>query len=377
MRGRLGVDMRSCSDRARALIEAPADEFGGGFDVTWVVDLIYDNERRLANLPVSEVELSWDGSSFVQGSGSVRVVWADDFGSSMIPRELGDWFSPFGAELQVDVLVSAGSFVERIPMGRGVIDESPDAVEASMVYGGRRINPGESFTVSLKDRLVKVARDEFPFPTAPSSTSAWYEVQSITGFPVVRNVPDAVVSTSIAYEGEKRDALNKLFDLMESWPQLNPSGVLTALPKAWGAPVAEIRGVVSASVSMSSAETYNTVVVEGKDADGEPIFATADVLEGFLRVRNVDGSVSPFGRKPYRYASEFLRTYEQCVDYARNLLARVSRVRGVTREVEEPFNPLREVGDVLAFEGGVVRVRKVSHQGGVTRLLVEVPDGGS
>ena len=98
MRGRLGVDMRSCSDRARALIEAPADEFGGGFDVTWVVDLIYDNERRLANLPVSEVELSWDGSSFVQGSGSVRVVWADDFGSSMIPRELGDWFSPFGAE---------------------------------------------------------------------------------------------------------------------------------------------------------------------------------------------------------------------------------------------------------------------------------------
>ena len=368
--------MRSCSDRARALIESPADEFGGGFDVTWVADLMYDNERRVQDLPVSDPEVQWDGSSFVQGSGSVRVVWADDFGGSMIPRQVGDWFSPFGGEVQLDVIVSAGTFRERIPMGRFVIDEPTDVVEARMWFMGREIHPGEAFTLRLKDRLKKVEQDEFPFPTAPRSVSAWQEVQAITGFPVVRSVPDAVVTSAVAYEGEKRAPLNKLFDLMGAWPQLDPAGVLTGLPKAWGPPVGAIRGVVSAPVRMSAEQTYNMVVVEGKSPDGDPIYATADVHEGFLRVRNLDGSASPFGQKPYRDASEFLTTYEQCVQYARDLLGRVSRVRGVTRDVVEPFNPLREVGDVLTFEGGLVRVQKIVHSGGETRLVVEVPDEG-
>lgn len=368
--------MRPCSDRALALIEAPADEFGGGFGVTWVADLMYDNERRIQDLMIEAPDLQWDGSSFVQGSGSVRVVWSDDYGTSMIPTEVGDWFAPFGGELQLDVIVSAGSFKERIPMGRFVIDEIPDAVEAQMVFMGRVVHPGEAFTVRLKDRLAKVERDEFPFPTAPASTSVWQEVQAITGFPVVRSVPDVLVSSAVAYEGKKSDALNKLFDLMGAWPQLDPSGVLNGLPKSWGEPVGEIRGVVSAPVSMSADQTYNSVVVEGKSSTGDPIYATADVLEGFLRVRNEDGSVSPLGAKPYRYQSDFLSTYEQCAVYARDLLARVSMVRGVKREITEPFNPLREVGDVLRFRGGLVRVQKVSHAGGETRLTVEVPDGG-
>jgi hypothetical protein len=335
---------------------------------------MYDNERRVQDLPVTDPSVQWDGSSFVQGSGSVRVVWADEYGKSMIPRQVGDLFSPFGAELQVDVLVSAGTFRERIPMGRFVIDEPTDAVEARMWFMGREIHPGEAFTLRLKDRLKKVEQDEFPFPTAPRSASAWGEVQAITGFPIVRTVPDATVTSAVAYEGEKRNTLNKLFDLMGAWPQLDPAGVLVGLPKAWGAPVGEIRGVVSAPVKMSAEQTYNMVVVEGKSSDGDPIYATADVTEGFLRVRNGDGSVSPFGQKPYRYASEFLTTFEQCAQYARELLARVSRVRGVTRDVVEPFNPLREVGDVLVFEGGLVRVQKVSHVGAETRLVVEVPD---
>jgi hypothetical protein len=226
----------------------------------------------------------------------------------------------------------------------------------------------------LKDRLVKVERDEFPFPTAPKSTSAWREVQEITGFPIVRSVPDAAVTSAVAYEGEKRAALNKLFDLMGAWPQLDPGGVLTGLPKAWGAPVGDIRGVVSAPYSLSAVETYNMVIVEGKSPDGDPIYATADVSEGFLRVRNGDGSVSPFGQKPYRYSSEFLTTYPQCAAYARDLLLRVSKVRGVRRDVTEPFNPLREVGDVLRFDGGLVRVQKITHSGAETSLVVEVPD---
>jgi hypothetical protein len=366
--------MRTVSETTRELIESAADPQGGGFQRTWVADLMYDGDRRLQNLLIEAPRLEWDASRFVVASGSCRIVWADDQGSSMIPRQIGDWFSPFGAELQIDCLIGAGEFVERVPMGRVVIEEVPDAVEASLLFQGVLVHPGESFTVNLRDRLVKTARDQFPFPKSPGSTSAWQEAQSITGLPVVKNVDDATVPGSVTYEGSKEDALKQIFDTMGAWPHVDPAGRLTARPKAYTASLGDIAGVVSAPVSLDSAQTYNSVVVEGKNPDGDPIYATADITEGFLRVRNVDGAASPFGQKTYRYSSDFLTTAEQVANYAQTLLTRVSRVRGVTREITEPFNPLREVGDVLTFRGSMVRVQRVSHDAATTRLTIEVPD---
>lgn len=366
--------MKAAQDITRQLVEDLADDRGGGFQAVWRADLMYDGERRLQGLQIEEPELTWDASRFVVGSGSIQVVWSDDFGGSMIPRQIGDWFSPFGAELQIDVMISAGQYQDRIPMGRFVIDSVPEAEDRRMLFEGRPITPGERFTLQLADRLMKVNRDEFRFPTRAQSTSAWGEIQSITRFPIIRSLDDVDVPGSIAYEGAKATVLNRLFDLMGAWPHLTPDGVLTGLPKAWGDPVDAIRGVVSAPVSMTSSETYNVVVVEGKSDNGDPIYATADIVDGFLRVRNRNGGVSPFGEKPYRYASEFLTTYTQCGAYAATLLERVARVRGVTRNVVEPFNPLREIGDVLAFDGGVVRVQQIAHRGAQTQLVVEVPD---
>lgn len=360
--------MREASTQTRQLI---AD---GGFDRVWVADLMYDGERRLKDVGISAPQLRWDGNAFVVGSGSARIVWNDDHGRSLIPRQIGDWFAPFGAELQIDCLVGAGVFSERVPMGRFVIEEVPEANEAELLFQGVLVHPGESFTVNLQDRLVKTAREEFPFPKPPGTPSAWQEAQSITGMPIVRNLPDADVPMSIAYEGKKEDALKKIFDLMQAWPSVDSGGTLTARPKAWPAPVDDIRGVVSAPFTLSSAKTYSMVVVEGKSASGEPIYAVAEVLEGFLRVRNSDGSESPFGSPVYRYASEFLDTYAKCEAYARSLLARVSKIRGVQRTIIEPFNPLREVGDVLRFRGGLVRIVELEHTAAETTSVVEVPD---
>lgn len=366
--------MRAVSDDARALIESLASDRGGGVEIRWVADLMYDGDRRLQDLAIEAPKLSWDASRFVVADGSIRVVWADPFGGSMLPTQIGDWFSPFGGELQIDVIVSAGQFSERIPQGRFIIDQVPDAEDRRMLFEGRLINPGQVFTLGLADRSAKVKRDEFRFPTRPTTLSAWQEIQSITGFPIIRSTPDAMVSPTTAYEGAKDAIVNKLFDLMEAWPHLTPDGTLTAMPKAWGPPVDRIRGVVSAPISMSADTTYNVVVVEGKDPNGDPIYAAVEVQDGFLRVRNADGGGSPFGQKVHRYASEFLTSYPECLTYARNLLDRVSRLRGVVRQVVEPFNPLREVGDVLEFDGGVVRIRSITHDGPQTSLVVEVPD---
>ncbi|WP_323986194.1 hypothetical protein [Microbacterium plantarum] len=308
------------------------------------------------------------------GSGSVSIVWSDDHASSMLPRQIGDWFSPFGSELQVDVIVRAGRFSERIPQGRFVIESVPEANRTDSAFGVRKITAGEVFKVELRDPLVRVARDEFSFPTAPSSTSAWGEIQATTGFPVVRNMPDVVVPGSVSYADEKSGVLNKLFDLLGAWPHVDAAGALTARPKAWPAPMGVVTGVVSAPISMRSEKTYNRVVVEGKSPEGLPLYGVADVREGFLRVANADGSASPFGVAVYRYASDFLQFQGQVNAEARALLERVSRVRSVTRRVEEPFNPTRELGDVLTLHDGVGRVIDLTHDGAVTQMVLEVPD---
>lgn len=359
---------RDVSVQTRALIE------GGGFDRTWVADLMYDNQRRLANLDIADPTLTWDGGQFVAGSGSCTIMWADDHGTSMAPRRIGDWFSPFGAELQIDCVVSAGRFSERIPMGRFVIASIPSSVESGMAWQDRVIHPGETFDVNLKDGMHRVIRDRGAFPTASRATSVWDEIQNVTRMPIVRNVPDATIMVPVTHDQEKSSAVSKLFDRLGAWPALNSAGVLMARPKEWPAPVGELTGIVSAPRELTAEKTYNRVVVEGKDPDGIPIYGVAEIREGFLRVANADGSVSPFGVATYTYSSEFLTTQQQVDEYAAELLPRVSRIRGVTRDVTEVFNPLREVGDVLRFEGGLVRVTRVTHSDATTRLTVEVPD---
>lgn len=360
--------MRAASATVRELIRS------GGFNAVWTADLMYNGERRLAGVGIRDPRPSWDAGQFVAGSLEVGIVWSDDHARSIIPKQIGDWFSPFGAELQLDVLISAGSFQERVPVGRFVIDTVPDATERGMLFDGLLIHPGQSFTVQAKDRMWRLQGEEFPFPTARQNESAWTEIQRITGMPIIRTVDDATVPAGLAYEGKKADVLNALFDLMQAWPHLDPAGTLTGRPKAWPDPVDEFTNVISAPRSLESSQTYNQVVVEGKSSAGAPIFAVAEVNDGFLRVRNADGSMSPFGVRTYRYQSDFLTTGDQCDAYARELLPRVSKLRGVTREVVEPFNPLREIGDVVLLEGGPVRIRSLTHDRKTTRSVVEVPD---
>lgn len=362
--------MRNASETLRQVI---AD---GGFNTRWVFDLMCNNDRQLADVEVESPSLSWDGGRFVVPSGQVRVVWSDDHARSIIPRQIGDMFSPFGAEMQVDCLITAGTFQERVPQARLVVSEIPNATEARLLWEGRLIHPGEAFTVNLTGRLAKTQRDDFPFPTAPRSGSTWTEAQALTGMRVIRNVADGTVPSGTAYEGSREDALKAIFDAMDAWPNEDSSGALVARSKTWGAPVDELRNVVAAPPSLTSSYTYNRVVVVGKSPDGDPLYGVREVTDGFLRVRNSDGSQSPFGGATYRRADNLgvLNTQSKVDAYAADLLPRVARIRSVTRDVTEPFNPLREVGDVLSGQLGLVRVLKVSHERGVTRLVVEVPD---
>lgn len=363
--------MRDATSRTRALVED-----GKLLDGWYVADLMYDDDRRLAGVPFTKPSLNWQGDAQVSGSGSATVIWSDAFGRSMVPQRIGDVFSPFGAELQIDMMVGAGSSMERIPMGRFVIAAVPAATRQVLerAVGGLPISIGERIDLRLKDALLRVQRDKFPFPTGPATTSMWGELQSLTGLPVIRNTFDVTIPRTVAYDDDKLNALDDLLAVVDAVPHLTPTGAFTSRPKTWPAPVDEFRGVASAPHTMDSDKTYNRVVVEGKSPTGAAIYGKADVTTGYLRVANSDGTRSPFGVATYRYASEFLTTIAQCNATAAAMLPRVAKLRSVTREVVEPLNPLREVGDVVLLEGGETRILSIEHSSSTTRSIVEVAE---
>lgn len=371
--------MRQVSERLRDLLDS------GVYSIEWVADLIYDGQPKAQNLPLTNPRFAWDGAARVQGAGSCTILWDDLFGGSIVPREIGDIFSPFGAELQADVIVSAGGFRERVPMGRFVLDSVPAAVEFALAnpLGGLPFVVESTVSLDLADYFLRISRDTFPFPSSPKSASLWGEAQRLTGLPVIRSIPDRTLPSNLTYEEDRLEALEKAFSPSNAWPALTPAGALTAMPKAWPEPVGRIERVLDAPLVMRSENVYNRVVVEGKqqDPDGPPIRAVAEVTDGLLRTRNADGSRSPFGGNTYRYSSEYIVTMSQAQEQANILLPRVSRMRSVTRRIVEQFNPLREVGDVLVLvdptrngDESTVRIQSVQHDAAQTVLDVEVAE---
>lgn len=369
--------MRDVSQDLRDVLEY------GLYDVSWTADLIYDGVPRAQNLLISEPRFSWDAGTMIQGKGSCTVLWDDIFEQSIVPREIGDLFSPFGAELQVDVIISAGEFEERVSMGRFVLDSVPSGVEYAIENprGGLPVVVESTVRLDLADYFLRIARDSFAFPASPRSTSMWDEAQRLTGLPVFRSIPDRTLPTAITYDEDRLDALEKVFGPSNAWPALTSSGALTARLKAWSEPVGRIDRVLEAPVEMRSENVYNRVVVEGKnpDPEGPVLRAVLEITDGYLRVQNRDGTRSPFAGNTFRYSSDFLTTQQQCLAYAQELLPQVSRIRSVTRRLVEPFNPLRELGDVYEFadparggEESLVRVRGVEHNGAETVVEVEV-----
>lgn len=374
--------MREVSDRARRVLA------GGAYSLDWVADLYYDGEPRAQGLGLIAPSFSWDTTAQVQGSGSCSILWDNVFAESIVPREIGDLFSPFGAELQADVMLSAGPFRERIPMGRFILDSVPASVEYAIANprGGMPLVVESTVDLDLADYFMRIARDEFPFPTSPRSTSMWDEAQRLTGLPVFRSIEDRALPTNITYETDRLEALGKVFGPSNAWPTLTPDGALTARTKAWPSPVGRLERVLDAPLAMRSENVYNRVVVEGRNPDpnGKPLIAVAEIRDGFLRTQNADGTRSPFGGATYTYSSDFLTTQAMCQKTADELLPRVSRRRSVTRTVTMPFNPLYEGGDVLVLadpkrqgEESLVRVRSVSHSDAQTTLDLEVADGNA
>lgn len=340
--------MKAATDACRQVLA------GGSFDRWYTADLYYGGERRLKDVPLGDVQISEDDTRAVKGQASCTIVWEDDFGASIMPQEVGDLFSPFGSELAVYAIVSAGrSVYERIPMGWFPIVDVPTMRDATMFFGSGTITTGTRLELKLQDRFVGIQIDDFDVPSSPGQLgSVWTEIGNLTGLPLVRSIPDAPISREVAYQEDRMQAVLDLADILGGVPYATVDGALSMRTKAWGPKVDTLRRgesgtIVEIGKSMSADGVYNAVIFRGQDDAQGTVLSTSEITYGPLRTRNPDGTRSPAGRRPTFRSNQFVTTAEQAHDYTDSELARVSTLKAARWPITELWNPLRELGDVV------------------------------
>jgi hypothetical protein len=350
----------------------------GSFDHQWVADVHYDGERRLANVPVVGPRLDEDASGAIEASGALAIVWSDLMGRAMAPREATDVFAPFGAELALYSVPSAGSVSARIPMGWFPIFDVPSARDEQQIFRGQTITTGSVIEIVFKDRFLRIQRDRFDTPgVAPSLASVYAELARLTGLQITRTVPDQPIPRTVVYEEDRLEAVYALAAVLDSTPYMTSDGTLSLRPKTPGPVVAELAwgsSVLSVGHALASDNVYNRVAFRGEN---EAILAVAELTSGPLRVRNVDGSRSPFGTVTKFISSQYVTTSAQAQAWAQAELQRSSRLGVVRVPVECVFNPLYELGDVISVERRngesiVGRIVKLVRGGGSMSMELEV-----
>ena len=328
----------------------------GSFDHFWSADLIYDGLQRLADVPLTQPKFGETASATVQQDGLCTIVWTDLFGRSMSPREVSDAFTPFGAQMRVYSNVTAGPFLERTQFGVFEITDVPSAHDEDMQFRGQRITTGSRIELELKELTAGVGEETFDVPSAPSDlASTWDEVARVTGLQLVRSIDDVPISRSILYPDSKLEATYDLFEIMlDAVPHMTADGALSARPNEWPVPVTTLRRgdqgqLISVGQSMSAA-LYNRVVVRATGTDQESVLAFAEITDGPLRVRNADGSLSPFRARTLYLSSEYVTTQVQAQAWADSTLLQVSKQRSRIVPVVMTFDPLLERGDVVLIE---------------------------
>jgi hypothetical protein len=366
--------MRFGSDELRAVLTGPHDHF-------WSADLYYNGVRRQQDLPIMDPQFKEDAGANIQQAGSVTVTWSDEFATSISPRAMNDPLAPFGAQLAIYANVWVGPFFERVEYGRFEITDVPSARDEQMQFQSRWLTLGSNVQLELKELLAGVAEESFDVPSAPQSlTSTWAELGRLTGYPLVRTVDDAPITRSVLYPDSKLDAVYDLMRIMlDASPHMTPQGALSARPNVWPDPVDTLlfgEGLIDVEQGMSAAGISNRVVVRA--AGGDPtVLAVAEITSGPLRVRNSDGSVSPFRARTKYLSNEYVTTKAQAQAWADSELALVSTIRTRVVNVRETFNPLRERGDVIDIERPELvlhgRVLTIDRGAGATQTLtVEV-----
>lgn len=318
-----------------------------------VADVFLGPTRVLENVPLDSWTLKGDIDAEVKTGGTVTVEYSGDFADSVTPHELTDALAPYGQELVVSMLISAGPFSERVPMGTYRLTDVPSATDAQLRFRDRLITTGSRVQLTLLDRFETVRRARFRSLEQPASlTSAWDEFTRITGLQTTRTVADVAIPASVVYTRERLAAAQQIAGVLGGRGYMLSDGTAGIIPDTPGSPVAELaigeEGVIlDVDYAMHSENVYNVVVFDGEDTVGTPIHEEIAVTSGPL---SVDG---PYGEYVVDYPTDqkqFIKSRNAARTAITNHLAKVSATDYYELPVQCITDPRLEIGDVVTVQ---------------------------
>ena len=324
----------------------------GGFTHYYEADVIVDGEVVLTGLRLNACQLDGDADRQVLTQGAATVVYSDELGRSIAPEDFSSWFNPYTTYLSLSLVIAAGGgFLEKVLRGVVKVVAVGDQREHFVSVNDTLLTVGSSIRVRLADAFHVTQAETFPSPSAPPElTSTWAEIQRVTGLGVLRNVADAAIPRTVAYQASRLDAVFNLGTLLGGRPVVSRDGLVVILPDEWGDPVGRLQigadGLVQAvsPAEWSDAGIFNEVVVRSHDDAQQTVLAVARVLSGPLRYGG------PFGRRPFIYSSELITTEADAQAFADAELPRVSALPAQDYAIQCAPDPRLEVGDVIEFQ---------------------------
>lgn len=116
---------------------------GGSFAVRFTADVVVEDTVVIPDVLLEGTELTADASGSVLTTGQTTVVYRDEFGTSITPRDVGSWLAPFVSRLDVYMQVGLGSlWSEKVLRGRLPIVAVGDVEESFLSWSVPRRGTG-------------------------------------------------------------------------------------------------------------------------------------------------------------------------------------------------------------------------------------------
>ena len=307
------------------------------------------------DLELVDVSLTWDASAKVLGSGKASILYRDDWGRSIAPRDFSSWLAPFNSWLHVALIVTAGRYEERVELGRFAVEAPKESALGRATFGRRSVATGQRIDVTLRDAFSITDREKLVRLTQiPAGISATWALSDVLGLPVRGVERDARTPAAITLQDNRLDAAYDLAQYLGGTPYVRTDGAVGIRPTEWPARSLTLTtgdgGTASSIVvdEWDASRAYNQVVIRSEDNEQAAVHADVRVTSGRLKWGPMSDPEC-WGRIPYFYSSPYLTNPLAAHAYAEKLLAQVSRLRAIAATVVGAPDPRLEVGDVVSI----------------------------
>lgn len=325
----------------------------GSFQLEMVGDVYLGAQRLIEGVPLDDWTLTGDYDAAVKTGAKCTIAYQGDFAESYTPREAGDALAPYGQEIHLFAVVTAGGFTERVRAGVYRIDDVPNSRDEVMRVGDRKLTIGSIVSLDLIDRSDAVNTLSRSLEQPASLSSVWAEIVRVSRLQVTRTVADVAIPNSVVYARNRLETVQQLAGLLQGRAVMRSDGTLGVVPDVIGTPAITLSTgepagtIIGDEYSLSTRQLANVVIGDFEDDDGRAIHSEAAITSGPLSV------LGPFGERVVEYPQDqkqFIRTQATADRATRNHLAKVS-TRG-PREIPVTLVPdIRlEIGDAVRLE---------------------------